>query len=393
MVADVDQRIYGWRGASQDRVRQIKEHFGMNILNLPENYRCPSSVLKLANKLIANNPHHDVVESLPSKPEEYDKSIRVMEFDTIEDEAAWIANDIAMRPVKLRQNCVILARTRSALKYVIAALEKHGIHGHLPSRKDKFVNVRMAWLYTVMRLANTSQDDVLLRQICKLFHTLEDVDLIPDRIIFDATINDGNYLRAWYRAAIQKELNPITTSFLKSAMPKLIDRLDVKNFVDECFEWFEKRQNEESAPDYDTEYMDEMRIWNRIISNVNADNEYMTLSVLLQQIELYTKESPAPKDSIPCYTISELKGMTFDHVYLIRFTEGDLPDWRAVKKGDDSHEIYEERRICFVAITRVQKSLTLTCPQNVSGFTKEQSRFLAEMGAVAYTQEDSRLIS
>ncbi|MCY4492072.1 MAG: ATP-dependent helicase, partial [Thaumarchaeota archaeon] len=296
-VADVDPRIYGWNGASQDRVRQLKEHFDMNILNLPENYRCPSSVVNMANKLIANNPRHDVVGSIPSKSEEFDKSIRVMEFDMIEDEAAWVAKDIAMRPAEFRQNCVILARTRSALKYVIDALEKNDLYGHLSGSKNKFVNDRMAWLYTVMRLANTSQDDMLLRQICKLFHILEGVDLIPDKIISDATINDGNYLHAWYRAAIQKELNPITTSFLKSAMPKLIDRLDVKNFVDECFEWFEQRQNEEPAPDYDTEYMNEKNIWNGIISDVNTGHEDMTLSVLLQQIELYTKESPAPKDS------------------------------------------------------------------------------------------------
>ena len=176
-------------------------------------------------------------------------------------------------------------------------------------------------------------------------------------------------------------------------MPKLIDRLDVKNFVDECFEWFEQRQNEEELPDYDTEYMDERNIWNRIMSDVEAGHEDMTLNVLLQQIELYTKESPAPKDSIPCYTISESKGMTFDHVYLIRLTEGDLPYWRAIKKGDYNHKMYEERRICFVAITRAQKSLTLTCPQNVSGFTKESSRFLAEMGAVVYPQEGSKLVS
>ena len=63
VVADTDQRIYQWNGASQDRVRQLKAYFDMTVLSLPENYRYPSSVLKLANKLIANNPSHDAVES------------------------------------------------------------------------------------------------------------------------------------------------------------------------------------------------------------------------------------------------------------------------------------------------------------------------------------------
>ena len=226
VMADVDQRIYGWNGANQDRVRQLKEHFDMTVLNLPENYRCPSSVVKMANKLIANNPRHGTVESIPSKSEEFDKSIRVMEFDMIEDEAAWVAKDIAMRPAEFRQNCVVLARTRSALKYVIDALEKNDLYGYLSGSKNKFVNDRMVWLYAVIRLASIRQDDIQLNQICKLFHTLEGVDIIPDMIISKATIHDGDYLRTWWQEALQKELNPITTSFLKSAMPKLIDRLD-----------------------------------------------------------------------------------------------------------------------------------------------------------------------
>ena len=96
-------------------------------------------------------------------------------------------------------------------------------------------------------------------------------------------------------------------------------------------------------------------------------------------MDLHSKEPPAPKGAIPCYTIYASKGMGFDHVYLIRLAEDELPNWRAVKKGNRSREMQEERRVCFVAITRTQKSLTLTCPLIVSGYKKQPSRFLAEM--------------
>ena len=389
VVADIDQTIHTWNGASQHGVRQIQEYFDMTVLNLPENYRCPPNVVKMANRLIAHNPSHDKAESIPSKTGERDQPVRVMEFGTVGEEADWVAADIAARPAGSRQGCAVLARTRSALKHVADALEKHGIHGDLSNRRDIFVNDRMIWVHSVIRLANSRYNDIQLRQVCKLFHVLEGVDLTPDKIILKATMCDGDYLRAWWRATLQEELNPTTMSFLKCAMPKLIDRLDVKNFVEDCFAWFEGRQNEDPVPDYDTEYMDERCVWDTLVSESERETGYeqMTMSTLLQQIDLRSKESLPPEGSIPCYTIFASKGMIFDHVYLIRLAEGDLPDWRAVKKGNKSREMYEERRICFVGVTRVQETLTLTYPRSVSGVIKEPSRFLSEMGATAHPQD------
>ena len=74
--------------------------------------------------------------------------------------------------------------------------------------------------------------------------------------------------------------------------------------------------------------------------------------------------------------------MEFEHVYLVGLVEDQLPNWAAVKKGDDSHEMQEEKRNCFVAITRVQEKLTLTYSHKVSGRSKEPSRFLREMRLV-----------
>ena len=72
--------------------------------------------------------------------------------------------------------------------------------------------------------------------------------------------------------------------------------------------------------------------------------------------------------------------MEFCNVYLIGLVEDQLPSWAAVKKGDSSLEMQEERRNCFVAITRTQESLTLTYSDKVFGWPKQPSRFLTEMG-------------
>ncbi|MCY4379604.1 MAG: ATP-dependent DNA helicase PcrA, partial [Candidatus Dadabacteria bacterium] len=72
----------------------------------------------------------------------------------------------------------------------------------------------------------------------------------------------------------------------------------------------------------------------------------------------------------------------FDHVYLIGMVEDQLPSWAALKKGDDSREMREERRNCFVAITRAQETLSLSCSSRVQGWEKKPSRFLYEMGVL-----------
>ena len=182
-------------------------------------------------------------------------------------------------------------------------------------------------------------------------------------------------------AALREQLNSMTRSFLEISVLKLVDRLDFNGFINDCFKWFEHKQETDPTPDYETEYEQEKKIWKALVTEATDEvgREKITLSALLQHMDLHSKEPPAPKDAIPCYTIHASKGMGFDHVYLIRLSEGELPDWRAVKKSDTSSEMQEERRICFVAITRAQKSLTLTCPLMISGYKKQPSRFLAEM--------------
>ena len=79
-------------------------------------------------------------------------------------------------------------------------------------------------------------------------------------------------------------------------------------------------------------------------------------------------------------TVHGSKGLEFKHVYLIGMAQQMFPSFQALRKGRDSKELEEERRNCFVAITRVQESLTITRSQRYYGYLKGPSQFLAEMG-------------
>ncbi|MBK8897226.1 MAG: ATP-dependent helicase [Candidatus Competibacteraceae bacterium] len=114
--------------------------------------------------------------------------------------------------------------------------------------------------------------------------------------------------------------------------------------------------------------------------NKKFEGEDVSLHQLLHELGLTSKTPPKPSEAIPCFTIHASKGMEFRHVYLMGLVEDQLPSWTAVKKGDNSLEMQEERRNCFVAITRTQETLTMTFSAQVFGWVKQPSRFLREMG-------------
>ena len=81
-------------------------------------------------------------------------------------------------------------------------------------------------------------------------------------------------------------------------------------------------------------------------------------------------------------TVHGSKGLGFKHVYLIGMAQEVFPAFQALRKGSQSRELEEERRNCFVAITRVEQTLTLTRAERYYGYRKKPSQYLGEMGIV-----------
>ncbi len=389
VVADDDQIIYQWNGANPERLRSLQRDFNMSTLQLPENYRCPPEVIEVANRLIVHNLSHDLNKAnlIANKPSSKHNEIRVKGFPSFDEEANWVASEIAQLDGASRSRCVVLARTRRLLQRIIEALDGYGLRGYLEVRKNEFVSSPMIWLHAMLRLANARQDREQLRRVCKSFFDLEGVNLIVSDIMSDSAAEEGDYLRAWQRAALRRnELEPKTRELLQQAVTALAERLDFWSFIQASFAWFESLPD--ILPPYDSglsEYDGEKDTWQNLVNEVVAELglDQVTLNALLQGLDLRAKTPNPPSDAIVCYTIHLSKGMEFGHVYLVGLVEDQLPSWAATKRGDESQEMQEERRNCFVAITRVQENLTLTYSDEVFGWSKEPSRFLKEMGVIA----------
>lgn len=389
VVADDDQIIYQWNGANPERLRSLHDDFGMKLLQLPENYRCPASVVELANKLIAHNFGRFAEKGvLKAHKESADSSVvSLHRFHEFSEEADWVAASIAARTAEERAKCAVLARTKKLLEQVVEALDEHGVAGYLAARKNEFESASLQWLHSILRLANSRNSREHLRRVCKAFFTLEGIDLNVRDIISHASAAEGDYLRSWAAAAlIRSELSSTTRNLIEqSLLPVLADRLDFWRFQSDAFQWLDALPD--TAPDAEgvfDEYEEEKETWNQLVNEIAAQygKQEVTLHLLLQELDLRSKSPEPPRGAIPCFTIHASKGMEFDHVYLVGMVEDQLPSWAAIKKGDDSREMQEERRNCFVGITRAQETLTLSYSDRVQGWAKRPSRFLYEMGVL-----------
>lgn len=181
------------------------------------------------------------------------------------------------------------------------------------------------------------------------------------------------------RYAVEKR----TQDLLEAGIRPLLNSLNFRDFTEKLFKWAEECQSgSQQDENAFNEFAEERKVWKQILSEITKkfEGEDVSLHQLLHELDLTSKTPPKLPEAIPCFTIHASKGMEFGHVYLMGLVEDQLPSWAAVKKGNNSLEMQEERRNCFVAITRAQESLTLTFAAQVFGWQKNPSRFLAEMG-------------
>ena len=386
VVADDDQVIYQWNGASPKQIWDLRRDFNMHLIQLPQNYRCPADVVDSANKLILHNFDRlmEKSELTAHKPRHDISSVICKSFRDFDKEVEWVATCISEHNLEERSKCLVLARSRRLLEKMIEALDKKGIVGHLAVRKNEFERASLQWLHSMLRLANERSSREHLQRVCKAFFILEGINLNARDIVVRSSVEDGDYLRAWMAASLeQSQLSCSSRQLIEQSVKRLSERLDFWGFEEKALTWLDKlSQASHDINDVFDSYEEEKKTWRQLVMDICAKYEKVevTLNLLLQELDLMSKSPAPPKGAVPCFTIHASKGMEFEHVYIIGLVEGQLPSWAACKKGDESQEMQEERRNCFVAITRAKESLTLSYSQCVFGYPKEPSRFLREMG-------------
>lgn len=386
VVADDDQIIYQWNGADPKRLYELINDYSASVLQLPENYRCPAEIVEIANSLIANNisRNPDKKPLISVKSQNNSKVIEMYKFASLDDEVTWIANQILEKNHEERDKCAILARANKLLEAMGAKLAELNIPSYFAVRKNEFKSAPMCMLHAVLRLANTQTDKKTLAKLCKAFEELEGIQLSVSKIISRASASGQDFLRAWIAETQESgRIESDTLELISIGIKPLLSSLNYSIFSDKLLQWANKRQESQQIDAYTfNEFENEIIVWKEIHSEIlkKFSGEDVSLHQFLRELDLTSKTPQKEKGAVPCFTIHASKGMEFGHVYLMGMVEDQLPSWAAVKKGADSLQMQEERRNCFVAITRAQEKLTLTCAEKVFGWNKDPSRFLREMG-------------
>ena len=393
VVGDDDQSIYKFRGANIQNILSFEKEFEhTKVIKLEQNYRSTSTILDAANAVIKNNVGRKA-KSLWTENGEGEK-IQFRQFDTAYDEAEYIVGDIRERvdhgkasycdhAVLYRTN----AQSRLFEEKMITANIPYKIVGGINFYARKEIKDLLAYLKTI----DNGRDDLAVRRIIN----------VPKRGIGLTTVNritEAAQQRgiSFYEALCSADLVPgLGRSISKlESFEALIEhfrneseRLSIKELVEEILD--ETGYVEELKAEGEVEAEARLQNIDEFLNKIavyeeSCEEELPTLSGFLEEVALVADIDSLDEESdyVVLMTLHSAKGLEFPYVYLAGMEDGIFPSYMTIT-ADDPTEIEEERRLCYVGITRAKKELAMTCARRrmIRGETQynKMSRFLKEV--------------
>ena len=391
VVGDDDQSIYGWRGADIRNILEFeRDYTSVHVVKLEQNYRSTQVILDAANTVISNNIERKR-KKLWSEQKEGEK-IKIQVASDEMEEAEFVADTIGRmhrRENKDFKNFAVLYRANAQARAIEDALNRSQIPYNIYGGTKFYERKEIKDLVAYLRLLQNVQDDISLKRIINLPKRgigLRTIEKIEDRaslkqesifsVLLDIDTNSDISTKA--KASINGFVDLVgTLRVIKDAysVSKLIEKvLDVTGYLDEL----EKDKSEEAQ-----DRIDNLKEFISIAIEFENNSEEKDLETFLTNVALTSTESEDEEnDKVSLMTIHTSKGLEFPVVFLVGMEEGLFPISRAVRSMAES-DIEEERRLCYVGITRAKKELymTLTKKRTLYGKTNPsiQSRFMEEL--------------
>ena len=388
VVGDNDQGIYSFRGADISNILNFEKDFpGTKIIKLEQNYRCTQSILNVANEVIKNN-ETKYEKKLWTKNEDGNLP-KVYRAENAYDEANYIISQI--RTLKMEEyykysDFAVLYRMNTQSRVIEDALMREDIPykivGGLRFHERKEIKDIIAYL----RLIQNPSDNLSLIRIINepkrgigktSLDNIESLSISSETSMFDVIENADKYgLNRVY--ANSREF----ISIIKELQNK-IEKLKVSDLIKETIE----KTGYLNALKLEDTLEAETRIQNIdefITEAVEFENESAepSLREFLEGITLSADIDNVEDsdESVTLMTLHSAKGLEFPVVFLVGMEEGVFPGYKSI---GEPKEIEEERRLCYVGITRAKDNLFLTCSKQRTIFNSTSynavSRFLKEI--------------
>ena len=392
VVGDNDQAIYAFRGANYKNILNFeKDYLNCKTILLEENYRSTKTILNAANSVIKNNKLRKD-KNLWSNNEE-GELIKYIRTDGEKEEADYVAKEIkkliseGVNPVDI----AVLYRTNAQSRVMEEACLKNNIPYKIIGSFYFYNRKEIKDLICYLRLINNYKDDVSLLRVInvpkrkigeKTIDNISNVALVNNSCLFDA-INSGKELE--FKNLILDLKEKCENLSLTEMVELVLDKSGMK----------QELENEKSL---DSEIrLENLEEFKSITKNYEEEYGVISLDDFLNEISLVSdmSEHQDGNNKVSLMTVHSVKGLEFDDVFVIGMEEGIFPHYNAINEGTNS-AIEEERRLCYVAITRAKKKLWLLNAKKRMLFGNTQvnppSRFMDEIDS-KYVDSEKRTTS
>lgn len=369
VVGDDDQSIYKFRGANIYNILHFEQHFpDAAVIKLEQNYRSTGNILNAANGVISNNVGRKE-KKLWTQAKDGDK-IFFEQFDSAYEEADFVSRDIEKRVLRGEYrygDCAILYRTNAQSRMLeeklVASNIPYKIVGGVNFYSRKEVKDLLAYLKTV----DNAKDDVAVQRIIN----------VPKRGIGAASLNkvsvfaetNGlNFYEALERADDIPSLGKAAAKIKPfvdfiSSLRQLAELGGVSAVLEEVLEGTGYRRDleMEDTPEAASRIENIDELTNKAVS-YEQENDEPTLSGFLEEVALVADIDSLAEDNnyVVLMTLHSAKGLEFPNVYLTGMEDGLFPSYMSLTCDNADAELEEERRLCYVGITRAKEHLTIT---------------------------------
>ncbi len=369
VVGDDDQSIYKFRGANIYNILNFEKHYpNATVIKLEQNYRSTANILNAANGVIANNQGRKE-KRLWTEAGDGEK-IYFQQFESAYEEADFIARDIAARVRRGEYqygDCAILYRTNGQSRMLEEKLIMSGIPYKIVGGVNFYARREVKDLLSYMKVVDNAQDDLAVQRIINvpkrgigatsigkasdyayhmgwnLFEALEKADEIP-------TLGRAAGKIAPFVALIHRFRSVCANQGVSALLQEIIDET---GYVEEL----QLEGTDEAKARI--ENIDELIT--KVVS-YEQEAEEPSLSGFLEEVALVADIDSLADDGsyVVLMTLHSAKGLEFPNVYLSGMEDGLFPSYMSITADNSEEEIEEERRLCYVGITRAKQHLSIT---------------------------------
>ncbi|WP_187703568.1 DNA helicase PcrA [Staphylococcus epidermidis] len=391
VVGDSDQSIYGWRGADIQNILSFEEDYPeAKTIFLERNYRSTKNILNAANEVIKHNSERKP-KGLWTANSGGDK-IQYYEAMTERDEAEYVVKEIMkhQRSGKKYSEMAILYRTNAQSRVLEETFMKSNIPYTMVGGQKFYDRKEIKDLLSYLRVIANSNDDISLQRIINVpkrgigpssVEKIQTYALQNNISMFDA-LAEVDFI------GLSKKVTQECISFYEMIQNLIKEQefLEISEIVDEVLQksgyrdMLDREQSIESRSRLENldEFMSVPKDYEE-----NTPLEEQSLINFLTDLSLVADIDEADtQNGVTLMTMHSAKGLEFPIVFIMGMEESLFPHIRAIKSEDD-HEMEEERRICYVAITRAEELLYITNATTRMLFGRSQSnmpsRFLKEI--------------